>query len=183
MRTTIPARGSEIIKADIRVGHAPCAWSIDDANGNLTSRTDARSITTTYIYDGVNRLTTRSYSDGTPTVTYTYDSASVTNSKGRLTAVSSSVSIMNYTAYDALGRITAANQVTDGQTYVMSYGYNLAGGRTSMTYPSGRVITTGYDDAGRLAGVRDNRAASTTPEERQPIPRIECNTRPTDQSQ
>ncbi|HYV09785.1 MAG TPA: RHS repeat-associated core domain-containing protein [Pyrinomonadaceae bacterium] len=126
-----------------------------DANGNLTSKTDARSITTTYIYDGLDRLTTRSYSDGTPTVTYTYDSASVTNSKGRLTSVSSSVSSTNYTAYDALGRITAANQVTDGQTYVMSYGYNLAGGRTSMTYPSGRVITTGYDEAGRLAGVRD----------------------------
>jgi RHS repeat-associated protein len=126
-----------------------------DANGNLISRTDARSITTTYVYDGLHRLTTRSYSDGTPTVTYIYDSASVTNSKGRLTSVSSSVSSTNYTAYDALGRITAANQITDGQPYTMSYGYNLSGGRTSMTYPSGRVITTGYDDAGRLAGVRD----------------------------
>ena len=37
----------------------------------------------------------------------------------------------------------------------MSYGYNLAGGQTSMTYPSGRVITSEYDGAGRLAGVRD----------------------------
>jgi RHS repeat-associated protein len=125
-----------------------------DANGNLTSKTDPRA-TTTYGYDALNRLTTRSYSDGTPTVTYTYDSVSVTNSKTRLTSVSSSVSANNYTAYDALGRVTTANQVTDGQTYSMSYGYNLAGGRTSTTYPSGRVITTGYDDAGRLAGVRD----------------------------
>src|SRR6266436_4209999 len=37
----------------------------------------------------------------------------------------------------------------------MSYGYNLAGGQTSMTYPSGRVVTSEYDGAGRLAGVRD----------------------------
>src|SRR6266436_5360084 len=37
----------------------------------------------------------------------------------------------------------------------MSYGYNLAGGQTSMTYPSGRIITSEYDGAGRLAGVRD----------------------------
>ena len=45
--------------------------------------------------------------------------------------------------------------MTDGQTYSMSYGYNLAGGQTSMTYPSGRIITSEYDGAGRLAGVRD----------------------------
>ena len=36
----------------------------------------------------------------------------------------------------------------------MSYGYNLAGAMTSQTYPSGRVITTEYDTAGRLAGVK-----------------------------
>ena len=126
-----------------------------DNNGNLTSKTDARSITTTYSYDAINRAATRSYSDGTPTVTYTYDSTSVANSKGRLTSVSSSVSTTNYTAYDALGKITSSNQVTDGQTYSMSYGYNLAGGQTAMTYPSGRVITSEYDGAGRLSGVRD----------------------------
>ncbi len=126
-----------------------------DNNGNLTSKTDARSISTTYTYDALNRAVTRSYSDGTPTVTYTYDAASVTNSKGRLTSVSSSISATNYTAYDALGRMTSGNQVTDSQTYSMSYAYNLAGSQTSMTYPSGRVITSGYDSAGRLAGVKD----------------------------
>ncbi|MDX6501039.1 MAG: hypothetical protein QOG23_4299 [Blastocatellia bacterium] len=129
-------------------------YSYDD-NGNLTSKTDVRSITTSYVYDPLNRATSCSYSDGTPTVTYTYDSASVANSKGRLTAVSSSVSATNYLAYDALGRIKSANQVTDSQTYSMTYGYNLAGGQTSMRYPSGRVITSEYDEAGRLAGVRD----------------------------
>jgi RHS repeat-associated protein len=77
------------------------------------------------------------------------------NSKGRLTSVSSSASATNYTSFDALGRLTAATQVTDGQTYSMSYGYNPAGNQTSMTYPSGRVIATGYDSAGRLAGVKD----------------------------
>ncbi len=67
----------------------------------------------------------------------------------------SSVSTTNYTAYDAFGRVTSSNQVTDSQTYSMSYAYNLAGSQTSMTYPSGRVITSGYDSAGRLAGVKD----------------------------
>ena len=44
-----------------------------DNNGNLTSKVDARSITTSFVYDLLNRVTTRTYSDGTPGVTYTYD--------------------------------------------------------------------------------------------------------------
>ena len=129
-----------------------------DNNGNVASRVDARSITTTFAYDSLNRITSRSYSDGTPTVTYTYDAAGVANSKGRLTSVSSSVSVNNHTAYDALGRITAGNQVTDGQTYSLGYGYNRAGAHVSITYPSGRVISMEYDAAGRMAGVRDQQS-------------------------
>jgi RHS repeat-associated protein len=124
-----------------------------DSNGNLISKTDARSITATYAYDAINRAESRGYSDGTPTVTYNYDSA--TNGKGRLASVNSSVSSINYTAYDALGKVTSSNQVTDSQTYSMSYAYNLSGSPSSITYPSGRVILNEYDEAGRLAGVRD----------------------------
>ena len=129
-----------------------------DNNGNLTSKVDARSITTSFVYDLLDRVTTRIYSDGTPGVTYTYDAAAVTNSKGRLTSVSSSVSASNYTAYDPLGRITAGNQVTDGQTYSMSYSYDRAGNQTSLTYPSGRVISREFDAAGMMAGVRDQQS-------------------------
>lgn len=126
-----------------------------DNNGNLASKIDPRSITTSFVYDSLNRVTSRVYSDGTPTVSYTYDAAGVANSKGRLTSVSSSVSASNYTAYDVLGRVTAANQVTDGQTYPMTYTYNLAGSQTSFTYPSSRVISIEFDETGRMAGVRD----------------------------
>ena len=129
-----------------------------DNNGNLTKKTDARGVYVDYVYDALNRNTTRNYSDITPDITYTYDASGVTNSKGRLTSVSSSVSATNYTAYDALGRMTAGNQVTDGQTYAMSHGYNRAGAQTSMTYPTGRVIETKYDVAGRMAGVKDQQS-------------------------
>jgi RHS repeat-associated protein len=122
-----------------------------DANGNLVQKVDARSVTTTYVYDALNRATSRSYSDGTPAVTYTYDT--LANGKGRLSSVSSSVSATNYTGYDSLGRLTGSSQVTDGQTYSMTYGYNLAGALTSETYPSGRVVTTAYDNVGRLSQV------------------------------
>lgn len=122
-----------------------------DANGNLTQKTDARSVATGYAYDGLNRPTSRNYSDGTPTVTYAHDT--LTNGKGRLTSVSSSVSATNYSGYDAVGKVAGSSQITDGQTYTMTYGYNLAGAMTSETYPSGRVVTTAYDDIGRLSAV------------------------------
>ncbi|HKC66041.1 MAG TPA: RHS repeat-associated core domain-containing protein, partial [Pyrinomonadaceae bacterium] len=132
-----------------------------DANGNLTQKTDARGVITTYIYDRLNRVTTRSYSDGTPAVTYQYDTAGISNSKGRLTSVISSVSTTSYGQYDALGRVRQSSQTTGGQTYTLSYGYNLAGAMISETYPSGRVVTTGYDNAGRINSISGQKAGES----------------------
>ncbi len=120
-----------------------------DGNGNVTTKTDARSVTTSYRYDALNRLYAKSYSDGTPAVSYTYDTPGISNSVGRLTQVSNSAATTNYTGYDASGRITSSNEQTAGQTYSFSYGYNLAGAPTSETYPSGRVVTTIFDAANR----------------------------------
>lgn len=133
-----------------------------DNNGNLTTKTDPRllpntstHISTVYQYDAHNRLTSRSYNDGTPNVTYVYDTGSVPYSKGRLTNVSSSVSSYNYDEYDALGRVKIANQALDGTSYTMRYSYNRADAIISETYPSGRVIKSEYDDSSRLAGVKN----------------------------
>lgn len=55
----------------------------------------------------------------------------------------------------------------------MSYSYNLAGAMISQTYPSGRVVASEFDSAGRLAGVKNQAtgsfyagAASTDPTNR-----------------
>jgi RHS repeat-associated protein len=122
-----------------------------DASDNLIQKTDARSVVTTYIYDALDRVTNKIYSNATPEVIYTYDASGVAFSKGRLASVSSSISTTSYTGYNAMGRVTASLQVTDNQPYVMSYGYNLAGMLTSETYPSGRVVRTSYDSAGRIS--------------------------------
>ncbi len=59
-----------------------------DSNSNLTRKTDARSVQTNYnSYDVINRPASISYSDRTPTVTFTYDSTLVTNGKGRRTGM------------------------------------------------------------------------------------------------
>jgi RHS repeat-associated protein len=152
-----------------------------DANGNLVLKIDPRlgrtrdltcssvsytgnNIATCYEYDELNRVKTRAYNNDTPDVTYTYDTSDVAYSTGRLTSVSSSVSATNYIQFDALGRVKASSQVTDGVTYSMpEYNYNLAGNLTSEKYPSGRVITTGYDNAGRLSSVTGQMGTTSTP--------------------
>lgn len=135
--------------------------------GNIKTRVDARNVKTTYTYDTLGRMKTKTYDvslanpagsvPATPTVTYTYDGEGVSGgvpfSKGRLTAVNSSVSATYIDAYDPRGNVKLRRQVTDGQTYSMSYGYDIAGNVRTEGYPSGRVITTDYDLAGRLSGV------------------------------
>jgi RHS repeat-associated protein len=132
-----------------------------DDNGNLKTKTDARSVVTTFNYDGFNRVTSRTYSGPapggtTPAVTYVYDTLGAgLNGKGRLTSAGSSVSSYGYGSYDVMGRVVTGSQTTDGQNYTMSYQYNLAGAMTSETYPSGRVVVTEYDPAARIAGVKN----------------------------
>jgi RHS repeat-associated protein len=132
-----------------------------DDDGNLTKKIDPRLIpnssnhrSTIYAYDGLGRVTSRTYDDSTPNVSYSYDAPTVAFSKGRLTGVSSTVSSYSYNEYDRLGRLKNATQTTDGQAYTMSYAYNAAGAMISQTYPSGRVVETKLDGAGRIAGIQ-----------------------------
>jgi len=140
-----------------------------DGNGNLTQKVDGRGITTTYDYDALNRLKSRSYTNdpqNTPAVYYKYDAQSLpagapsytrTYTTGRLVAVTygTGSSVGSYSNYDALGRVILSYQQTDGQNYQCGYSYNLASAMTSESYPSGRVVATEYDAAGRVAGVKN----------------------------
>ena len=124
-----------------------------DANGNLTSKTDARGVVTGYTYDAFNRVLTRSYSDGTPQVNYTYEDAGIAYSKGRLTRVSSAISETRYNSFDNLGRVLSSQQLTDGNAYNFGYTYNLSGALVSEAYPSGRVVVNQFQADGSLAQV------------------------------
>ncbi len=136
-----------------------------DENGNLLTKTDARGTVITYGYDLLNRNVSRTYSGGTavstPPVTYTYDAIGIANSKGRLTSVSSSLSTYNYSGYDALGRVTASQQITDGKSYAMSYSYDLTGNMVSQTYPTGRVVMNNFDSMNRLSNVSGQASGGT----------------------
>jgi hypothetical protein len=47
-----------------------------------------------------------------------------------------------------------SRQTTNGTAYNFSYQYNLAGGLAQETYPTGRQVTSCYDEAGRVSQVK-----------------------------
>lgn len=125
--------------------------SVDDFVAVVASEiTLSSKVTTTSVYDALNRVTSRSYSNGlTLTNYYVYDvvptwSAPITNVVGRLTSSSggsSGMSTANTVSYDAMGRIVAQWEQTPSDapngSWVCS-GYDLVGNLTSIT-PVGAV--------------------------------------------
>jgi YD repeat-containing protein len=130
---------------------------------------DARSITTTYVYDPLNRNTTVNYSNTTvnPDLTRTYDGA--TNGIGRLWATyaggtetaGTTVEHMKIHSYDALGRpLDQRQRFKTASVWSAEYRtqrtYKVGGGVATQTYPSGRTTTYAFDSAGRTSSFTGN---------------------------
>jgi YD repeat-containing protein len=119
------------------------------------------SQTRIFQYDSLKRLTSAMNPEsGSVSDTYDYvgNVLNKTDNRGIVTSY----------GYDALNRVTlgnvlASNQVTAGRTYAFAYAYNLAGALSSETYPSGRVVTTGYDGANRPNAVNGKLSGQTKP--------------------
>jgi RHS repeat-associated protein len=131
-----------------------------DSNGNLSSKTDARVITTSYSYDALNRVTSKSSvgATGVPGFTYNYgyDDATHSNGIGRLTHSSNNINGAENFFYDTMGRLNQETYcVPDNCSYGIQVGatYDLAGNTISLTYPDGRTVSQGIDGAGRVSSV------------------------------
>jgi RHS repeat-associated protein len=124
----------------------------DDA-GNLLQRFDAKETVVNYTYDALNRLTVIQFpSDPTQNVTFTYDSTSVTYGIGRLTGrTDPSGSYTFY--YNAHGNLSREEKTISGILYTTQYTYNNNNILTSITYPTGRIITYTPDQIGRVSQV------------------------------
>jgi RHS repeat-associated protein len=154
-----------------------------DAAGRVTTTTDALGNVTTYTYDAAgNRLTTQdpggncaatpktgcttstydadnelqtvTYSDGlTPNVTsITYDS------DGQRTGMTDGTGTSAW-VWDNLHRVTS---YTNGNGAQVQWSYNLRNLAASITYPGNKVVTRGYDGAGRWTTVQDWLSPSNT---------------------
>jgi RHS repeat-associated protein len=137
-----------------------------DNNGNVTTRVDARNITTTYGYDALNRNTTVRYTDGTKDIDRHYDGA--INGKGRFWYsnwdASNNTRFDSHTAideYDVMGQPKnyrqhfLTNAVASPQ-FNVTRTYGLAGQVLTQTYPSGHTVTYTYDAAGRINNYSGN---------------------------
>ena len=124
--------------------------------------------TTTYSYDELNEVTQKSYvvaapTLSTPNVFYTYN-------KGWLTAVCTDASlsctnsnVYKYTQFDSLGRVLASTQTVNNTPYQpFGYTYDLADDLLSLTLPSGRVVKTSFDTAGRPTSVKGTFSSAQT---------------------
>ncbi len=113
-----------------------------DPAGNTLSRTDNNGAVTAYSYDANNRLILRDYPGAN-------DDAIAYDPGGRL--ISAANTLFNLTfAYDAADRLSseAVNGITT------SYGYNVAAGTNSISYPGGLTLQHDLDARGRIQTIR-----------------------------
>ena len=133
-------------------------------DGKLAQRTWARGIVTDYAYNNWGSLTNTVYSDGTPTVSLSYDAF------GRQTEAHDAAGITTF-LYDAFGSITNETVVGVAGTNTIirhwdnfgrSLGYSLVG--RIAPCPQQRQTTLAYDPAtGRLASIQIPSEQSNNP--------------------
>jgi RHS repeat-associated protein len=139
--------------------------------------TGTSTVTTTYTYDTLNRLTGKSYQDNytsnspTPAVNYGYDGnapsgcvtapPSLTDSYpvGRRTSICDGSGATSW-SHDKMGRVAAEMRTIVGSTNItktITYApYNLDGSLAMLTYPSNRIVTYTSGAAGRPVAATEN---------------------------
>jgi RHS repeat-associated protein len=119
-----------------------------DPVGNVATYTARAGEVRTYAHDNRNRETQSQWSDGTPTITRSYDAAS------RMVTLNNSISNLSYTYDDANEMFSETQQIAAGfGPKVVSYAYDADGNRASLTYPSGSVVTSAYTNRNQVASI------------------------------
>lgn len=155
-----PENASEVCPSTYAGYVAGTTGYIYDADGNVTSKTDARAVTTNYQYDALNQVLSKTYLNdpsNTPSSCYQYGTSTSGNTVERLidewtqkasagscpSSVPSSGSYLtaklNLT-YDPMGRLASAQQqqcigstCSAPSPYSLAMIYDLAGNQDSLT--------------------------------------------------
>jgi RHS repeat-associated protein len=146
------------------------------AAGQMSKRTDARSVVTSYVYTALNLLQTVSYSDGTPNLSYTYDrngqKKTVTDAAGQRSfgyydtstdTADNTTALLNKSARlqtETLAAFLGSHTLT----YDYQYGTGANGVSRGAKLDTGSLynITYGYDAVLRLNSVIYNGATAFT---------------------
>jgi RHS repeat-associated protein len=121
-----------------------------DQAGNLRYKTDAKGVRVEYTYDDLNRVTAAIYPDPIDDIGYTYDQGA--NGNGHLTTMDDPSGIIAF-GYDARGRLVQKTSTINSINYPATYAYTPGGRVTSVTYPSGRVVTNTRNALGQISSV------------------------------
>jgi RHS repeat-associated protein len=128
-----------------------------DLAGNLLTTTDANGATTTRTYDVLSRVaaaTSARSGSSSESVTYSYDDSYVPGYNiGRFTAANDPTGV-TIVRYDHRGLLRQLQQLVGGVSFYLTlFTYDADGNRSTITYPSGRVVSYMYDLAGRPLSV------------------------------
>jgi len=138
-----------------------------DANGNLEYQTDARGVKLEWVYDALNRPTSRSKGSTTlATWSYYSSASSYAGLPQKSTSFNGSLGnvVRDFVSYDERGNLTEELVTIPGNAggqYRTKWGYDITSNLKTMTYPggvsgqSGETVTYGYNTLGQpdtLAG-------------------------------
>jgi len=133
------------------------------------NQTLTATVTTTYTYDKLNRLTKKSYSDGTATPQYGYDGVAIASGCttappgdtdsypiGRRTAMCDGSGATSW-IHDQIGRVTQERRIIGrAAAKYINYTYNLDGSLFKLTTPPLKTIVYTQGGAGRTLSVVDS---------------------------
>jgi RHS repeat-associated protein len=141
---------------DISAGN--CLTYAYDGNGNLQTRVDSTG-TTTYGYTALNQLNSKAVPGASIASAEVYDAA------GNVTSYSDAGGTVGY-VYDPANRLWALSEPggscpaygttpvsVPNSTRCTSFTVDGDGNRTKIGYPSGEVVNSGYDTAGRVTSI------------------------------
>ncbi|WP_162870102.1 DUF6531 domain-containing protein [Kitasatospora cineracea] len=132
-----------------------------DADGQLTTVTDPLSHATTYGYDSEGNRTTITDTAGktwTSTFDWAGDPTSTTDPLGNKTTTAYDKNKRPLTVVSARGNATGANPAS----FTTTFGYDVAGNRTTVKDALGNTTTTAYDAANRPTSVTDPLGRTTS---------------------
>ena len=126
-----------------------------DNAGNVISMADDRGITSSYVYDALNRLTAIKYPISSENATYLYDHNPNGNcgfAVDRLCEVSDNTGT-HQNEYDAWGNVLSQTWQSTSSNYTIRYRYDEVNRLNRLIYPTGTALDYVRDEIGRVKAV------------------------------